>query len=303
MSSADPYPVLRMLQSHLEGRLRLGGARLWLSAEAAEGLREIVRMRPRPRPPEAESVKSSLREEPVPVGQGEGVTPVPETAVSKEAEPLTRSAKEECLAEVRSRAETGTAARALGTLRERMVFATGSPMADIVLVGEAPGIDEERQGEPFVGKAGQLLTKVLQVMGLERDQVYITNICKFRPAMPDQGSGNRPPTEEEMRSCLDFVREEIAIIRPKVIVALGGTAITGLLGIRSGVMSARGRFYDFEGVPVMATLHPSYLLRKEQEGPEPANREKRKLWEDMLMVMEKAGLPVSDRQRGFFLPK
>ena len=197
----------------------------------------------------------------------------------------------------------GREAKALGTLREKMVFAVGTPMADIVLVGEAPGAEEERQGEPVVGPAGQLLTKVLKVMGLDRDDVYITNICKYRPAMENQGSGNRQPSPMEMASCLGFVREEIAIIGPKVIVALGGTAITGLVGIKTGVMKARGKFYQFEGIPVMATLHPSYLLRKEQEGPEVANAEKRKLWEDMLMVMERAGLPVTDKQRAFFLPK
>lgn len=216
---------------------------------------------------------------------------------------LTQEEKETRLAAVRARALESREVKALGTLRDKMVFATGTPMADIVLVGEAPGAEEERQGEPFVGPAGQLLTKILKVMGLERDQVYITNICKYRPAMENQGSGNRPPTPLEMAACLDFVREELAIIRPKVVVALGGTAITGLLGRKMGVMSARGRFYDFEGIPVMATLHPSYLLRKEQEGPEIANGEKRKLWEDMLKVMEAAGLPISDKQRRFFLPK
>jgi uracil-DNA glycosylase family 4 len=333
MPSADPYPVLRLLQSHLEGRLRQGGSRLWLTAEAAEHLRQIVRMRPQPRPATAEAMAP-----PAVVTAEERQAPSAETAPESTCRaiaaalenssgsfrtgmapsehpqrlvlpmagavvPLTREARESRLAEVRARAGEGTAARALGTLREKMVFAVGNPMAEIVLVGEAPGAEEERQGEPFVGPAGQLLTKILKVMGLERSDVYITNICKYRPAMENQGSGNRQPTPAEMASCMEFIREELAIIRPKVIVALGGTAITGLLGIREGVMKARGKFYDFEGIPVMATLHPSYLLRKEAEGPVTANAEKRKLWEDMLLVMEKAGLPISDKQRGFFLPK
>lgn len=321
MPSADPYPVLRLLQSHLEGRLRQGESRLWLSPEAATQLREIVRMRPQPRPaapdlpPPAEVSPPAGEDGPPPVLAPSPVlqenpdaptTEAPQRLVLPEPGamvPLEQKERERRLDAIRARAQEGTAARALGTLREKMVFAAGSSMADIVLVGEAPGAEEERQGEPFVGPAGQLLTKVLKVMGLGRPDVYITNICKFRPAMENQGNGNRQPTAEEMASCLEFVRAEIAIIRPKVIVALGGTAITGLLGIREGVMKARGRFYDFDGLPVMATLHPSYLLRKESEGPAVANAEKRKFWEDMLLVMEKAGLPVSAKQRGFFLTK
>ena len=332
MTSSDPYPVLLMLQSHLEGRLRQGETRLWLGTDAAEALRGIVRMKPRPRPVVMAPITSLTEKDlelPVPlisVLKEESISAVPlpivfEAALAQPAKPApmehpkrlvlpeqapvvpTLEEKEAQLAAVRARALEGREAKALGTLREKMVFAVGTPMADIVLVGEAPGAEEERQGEPFVGPAGQLLTKVLGVMGLERSRVYITNICKYRPAMENQGSGNRQPSPLEMASCLGFVREEIAIIRPKVIVALGGTAITGLLGIKTGVMNARGKFYEFDGIPVMATLHPSYLLRKEQEGPEVANAEKRKFWEDMLMVMERAGLPATDKQRAFFLPK
>ena len=331
MTPADPYPVLLLLQAHLEGRLRQGQTRLWLQPDAATALREMVRMKPRPRPvagASASAEPAAIHETPPPavlLVKEESLPPSPLQATSLALPvpfkpdpvghpqrlvlpemppvPLTLEEKEKQLAGVRARALEGREARALGTLREKMVFAVGSPMADIVLVGEAPGAEEERQGEPFVGPAGQLLTKVLKVMGLERDQVYITNICKYRPAMENQGSGNRQPSPLEMASCMEFVREEMAIIRPRVIVALGGTAITGLLGIKTGVMNARGRFYEFNSIPVMATLHPSYLLRKEQEGPLVATAEKRKLWEDMLMVMERAGLPITDKQRGFFLPK
>ncbi len=309
-NSSDPYPVLRLLQAHLEGRLRRGQTRLWLTPEAAEDLREIVRMKPRPRLAAEVAVPpvTLLPQEAVQIP--EPVAPPPEPEILQRLvlpdripASLAPEAREVALAEVKARAQEGTAARALGTLRDTMVFAAGTPMAEIVLVGEAPGAEEERQGEPFVGPAGQLLTKVLKVMGLERSQVYITNLCKYRPAMENQGNGNRPPNPQEMAACLDFVRQEIAIIRPKVIVALGGTAITGLLGIKEGVMKARGRFYEFDGIPVMATLHPSYLLRKEQEGAAAATAEKRKFWEDMLMVMERAGLPVTGKQRAFFLPK
>lgn len=217
--------------------------------------------------------------------------------------PLSLEEKQLRLLAVRARALEGTAARALGSLRETMVFAVGPADAEIVFVGEAPGAEEEKQGEPFVGPAGQLLTKIIKVMGLDRSGVYISNICKYRPAMENQGSRNRQPTAEEMDTCLEFVREEIRIIRPKVIVSLGATAAAGLLGIKSGVMSARGRFYDFEGIPAMVTLHPSYLLHREKDGPEVGNAEKRKVWEDMLQVMERAEFPVSEKQRRFFLPK
>lgn len=316
-NSSDPYSVLRLLQAHLEGRLREGQTRLWLTPEAAEDLRDIVRMKPRPRPaavPAAEVAVVPVTVAAVAPREAVGipgacsaaqVVEVLQRIVLPDRIPAHASpeAREVALAEVRARAQEGTAARALGTLRDTMVFAAGTPMAEILLVGEAPGAEEERQGEPFVGPAGQLLTRVLKVMGLERSQVYITNLCKYRPAMDNQGNGNRPPTPPEMAACLDFVREEIAIIQPKVIVALGGTAITGLLGIKEGVMKVRGRFYEFDGIPVMATLHPSYLLRKEQEGPAIATAEKRKFWEDMLMVMERAGLPVTEKQRAFFLTK
>ena len=335
MTPSDPYPVLLLLRAHLEGRLRQGESRVWLKAEAAEALREIVRMKPQPRPAIVPTAAVALQEaivsKPIPdpkiieeLGSPREPAqfqspPITAKPPRKEQEPkehpqrlvlppfpaagLSLAEKEAQLALVRERALEGREAKALGTLRGQMVFAAGSPMADIVFVGEAPGAEEERRGEPFVGPAGQLLTKVLKVMGLERDQVYITNICKYRPAMENQGSGNRQPSPLEMASCLGFVREELAIIRPRVIVALGGTAITGLLGIKTGVMNARGKFYEFEGIPVMATLHPSYLLRKEQEGPQVATAEKRKFWEDMMMVMERAGMPITDKQRAFFLPK
>ncbi|MES2709193.1 MAG: uracil-DNA glycosylase [Verrucomicrobiota bacterium] len=346
MPAADPYPVLCLLQSYLEARADRGEKRLWLTVEAREALREMVRMRPRPWSPEKlaalsaaaeagreESAGATEPEKPeaeadlpddqdgtdqkegtngkvVPDGGAKAQAgpmmaedPVSPPAVSLPSGPLTLAEKEARLAVVRAKAEEGHAARALGTLRDRMVFATGSAAAEIVFVGEAPGAEEERQGEPFVGPAGQLLTRILKVMGLERGDVYISNICKYRPAMESQGSRNRQPTVAEMASCLDFVREEIGIIRPRVIVALGATAMTGLLGIKTGVMSARGKFYEFEGIPVMVTLHPSYLLRREQDGPEAANAEKRKVWEDMLQVMERAGMPVSDKQRRFFLPR
>ena len=130
----------------------------------------------------------------------------------------------------------------------------------------------------------------IKAMGLERRKVYISNICKFRPAMDNQGSGNRKPTAEEMRACVPFVLTEIDLIKPLVIVALGATAAEGL-GIPGTVGGLRGKFHSTGGIPTMVTYHPSYLLREEQTGD--GIRAKRAVWEDMLKVMEKLGLPIS----------
>ena len=169
-----------------------------------------------------------------------------------------------------------------------------------MFVGEAPGAEEEKLREPFVGPAGQKLTAIIKAMGLDRPKVYISNICKFRPAMENQGSGNRKPSAEEMRACLPFVLKEIDLIKPKVIVALGATAAEGL-GIPGTVGGLRGKFHSTSGIPTMVTYHPSYLLREEQTGD--GIRAKRAVWEDMLKVMEKLGLPISEKQRGYFQAK
>jgi len=146
-----------------------------------------------------------------------------------------------------------------------------------------------------VGAAGQLLTRIIKAMGFTRETVYIANILKCRPDTPGQSSGNRKPTPEEMRTCLPWLLEQIDLVRPEVMVALGATAVEGLLGKGEGISKLRGRFQTFHGVPVMPTFHPSYLLRNQ------AVTEKRKVWEDMMQVLEKLGAPISEKQRGFFL--
>jgi len=201
------------------------------------------------------------------------------------------------LSELRERAEGWAPARALGTLRETMVFAVGNPFADIVFVGEAPGSEEERMGEPFVGPAGQKLTKIIAAMGLRREDVYISNICKFRPAMENQGSGNRKPTLEEMQSCLPFIVAELGIVEPRMVVALGATAAEGL-GLKGAVSGLRGRFHDAYGIPMRVTFHPSFILREERDNG--GMRVKRQVWEDMLAVMDFLRMPVSEKQRGYF---
>lgn len=206
---------------------------------------------------------------------------------------------EEKLALLREKAQHWRAARRLGTLRDTMVFAVGNPHARLMLVGEAPGYDEERLGEPFVGRAGQLLTRMLKAMGLERGEVYISNVCKFRPAMGgNQGTANRPPTPEEVAACLPLILAEIRAIRPACIICLGGSSAKGLLALPpdTSVSSLRGRWLECQGVPVRVTYHPSYLLRNE------ALSARRAVWEDMLAAMERLQMPISAKQRSYFLP-
>lgn len=186
---------------------------------------------------------------------------------------------------------------------KKVVLGVGTLEARIMFVGEAPGGEEEIQGEPFVGPAGQLLTKMIQAMGLKRSEVYIGNIMNWRPQLPTingrEQVGNRPPSQEEMVYCLPFLRAQIEIVNPDLLVALGSTAAQGLLGIGSfkTLGEIRGKWRDFAGKPLMVTYHPSYILRNQ------SNRSKRMIWEDLLKVMEKAGLPISEKQQGFFLDK
>ena len=188
-------------------------------------------------------------------------------------------------------------------LGKKIVLGVGSLDAKIMFVGEAPGAEEEVQGEPFVGPAGQLLTKMIGGMGLKRGDVYIGNIMNWRPQMPTSAGveqiGNRPPSTDEMAFCLPFLRAQIEIVNPELIVALGSTAAQGLLGADSfkTLGEIRGRWKQFAGKPVMVTYHPSYILRNA------SNRSKRMVWEDLLLVMERAGMPISDKQRGYYLDK
>jgi uracil-DNA glycosylase len=185
----------------------------------------------------------------------------------------------------------------LVAFRHSVVFGVGNPSAELMFVGEAPGADEDRQGEPFVGRAGELLTKIIQTMGFQRSEVYIANVLKCRPDMPPGESGNRQPTPAEMETCLPYLRQQIELIQPKAMVALGATAMRGLFGKVEPMKLMRGRWHLFGSIPVMATFHPSYLLRNQ------ALSEKRKVWEDMLQVLERLGHPVSERQKNYFLAR
>lgn len=159
--------------------------------------------------------------------------------------------------------------------RTRAVPGQGAASPDIMFIGEGPGADEDIQGLAFVGRAGQLLTKIIEAMGYTRDQVFIGNIVKCRPP------GNRTPMPEEMQACMPYLTEQIALLRPKVIVALGATAVRGLLEVETGITKLRGKWMTYQNTPLMPTYHPAYLLRN------PAG--KRDVWEDMKAVLAHLG--------------
>ena len=157
-----------------------------------------------------------------------------------------------------------------GLGRKQIVFGVGNPTADLMFVGEAPGADEDFQGIPFVGRAGQLLTKIIEAIGLTRDDVYIANVIKCRPPQ------NRNPEQDEVETCEPFLFQQIDIIKPKVIVALGTFAVRTLLRTLDPISRLRGRVYEYRGAKLIPTFHPAYLLRN------PAS--KREVWEDMKLA-------------------
>jgi len=187
------------------------------------------------------------------------------------------------LARIAERANACVLCRELSRCRHSVVFGIGNPHAELMFVGEAPGADEDAQGEPFVGRAGQLLTKIIQAMGYRRDNVYISNVLKCRPP------GNRTPLPEEVANCLPYLLSQIELIQPKIIVALGATAVRALLDVQLGITKMRGHWYTFRDIPIMPTFHPAYLLRN------PAA--KREVWDDMKAVLEKLGRKPAAEQR------
>ena len=184
---------------------------------------------------------------------------------------------------------------------KKIVFGTGSLDAKIFFCGDTPGEEEELAGEPFVGPAGQLLTRMIQGMGVKREQVYIGYSMNWRPEVPVGPGGvpgaSRRPTAQEMAYCRPYLQAQIEIVQPDLIVALGATAAGGFLGADSfkTLGEVKGRWHEFGGRPLMVTYHPSYILQNN------TNRSKRGIWEDLMKVMERVGLPVSEKQRQFYL--
>jgi uracil-DNA glycosylase family 4 len=237
-----------------------------------------------PAPPEAPQIDKRVAEE-APLKN-------PEVARAEESSVATDSFEE-----LRAKVLACTKCPNLVAFRHSVVFGVGNPRAEVMFVGEAPGADEDLQGEPFVGRAGELLTKIIQTMGYQRSEVYIANVLKCRPDIPEGTPGNRQPTPAEMATCLPYLRQQIELIQPKLMVALGATAMRGLFGKDEPMRSMRGRWHQFGSIPVMATFHPSYLLRNQ------ALSLKRQVWEDMLQVLERLGHPISERQKNYFLPR
>ena len=164
----------------------------------------------------------------------------------------------------------------LAKTRTQVVYGVGNPHADLMFIGEAPGRDEDLKGEPFVGRAGQLLTDIIKAMKLTRDDVYIANVIKCRP--PE----NRNPEPEELDACRPFIKRQIELVQPKVIVTLGKFALQSLTGHASGITAARGQWTEYDGIRVMPTYHPAYLLRTPSA--------KKDVWQDMKQVMAELGI-------------
>jgi len=165
--------------------------------------------------------------------------------------------------------------------RKQIVFGVGNPRAELMFIGEAPGADEDEQGEPFVGRAGQLLNNMIKAMGLGREDVYIANIIKCRPP------NNRTPERDECETCSPFLMRQIEVISPKAIVALGAVAAKTLLAINAPMSELRGRWYDFRGTKLAVTYHPAFLLRDP--------RQKKEAWKDLQMVMKDLGLQAPEK--------
>jgi DNA polymerase len=199
----------------------------------------------------------------------------PEAPISPESAPLRLVRSPEALAAIRQELGDCTRCKLHGQGRKQIVFGVGNPSADIMFVGEAPGADEDTQGIPFVGRAGQLLTKMIEAMGLRRDDVYIANVLKCRPP------GNRDPHPDEIESCEPFLFQQIASVQPKVILALGAFAARTLLKTQDPISRLRGRVYDYRGAQLIPTFHPSFLLRSPGY--------KREAWDDLKKALALLG--------------
>ena len=165
--------------------------------------------------------------------------------------------------------------------RATLVFGVGNPDAELMFVGDGPGAEEDAQGEPFVGKAGQLLTRMIEAIAFRREEVYIANVVKCRPP------GNRDPEPDEIAACEPFLKAQIAAVQPKIVVALGRFAVQTLLRDATPISKQRGRWREYEGVKLMPTFHPAYLLRNPSE--------KKKAWEDLQLVMKEFGRDAPHR--------
>jgi DNA polymerase len=247
MMSDDP--VARSVKRHLDGLAAAGVTHLPRSA---------------PLPPAAA---------PAGVSVGAGLFDAP-----ADIPPAAAAARRHELAVLAEAVSTCPRCPELFATRTQTVFGTGPVDADLCFIGEAPGADEDRQGVPFVGASGQLLGKIIQAMGLTRDEVYICNTLKCRPPM------NRQPAKDELANCRGYFDRQLELVRPKFICCLGATAATHVLGKKQPLGKMRGAFHDYKGTPVLVTFHPAALLRNPEW--------KKDVWEDMKTLLRRMGRPV-----------
>jgi uracil-DNA glycosylase family 4 len=256
MAEQPPASDLRkQLHQHLDS-LRAAGV-YWLPAAHTAPLPEP------PQLPESES-DSSGEEEPQP----------------EEARGTDRRQE---LSVIAGRVASCTRCPQLASTRRKTVFGVGPLDPDLCLVGEAPGFDEDRTGEPFVGKAGQLLNRIIAACGMKREEVYICNILKCRPP------GNRNPLPDEAAHCREYLERQLELVKPRFLCALGAVAANNLLGLSTSIGRLRGRFLDYRGIPVMCTYHPSYLLRSPEK--------KKYVWEDMKKLLVRMGRPIPEPKK------
>lgn len=208
-----------------------------------------------------------------------GTNKTPTQTKTPQQTPELEQTKQQALDTIKDRCTKCQACPLATQGRSQVVFGEGNPNAQIMFVGEGPGRDEDEQGRPFIGRAGQLLTKIIQAMGLKREDVYISNVVKCRPP------GNRVPLPTESDVCKQLILlKEIEIIKPRVICALGATAVQALLGENTKITKVRGIFSDYQGIPLMPTYHPAYLLRNPEA--------KKIVWEDMKKIIEHLNHPA-----------
>ncbi len=225
-----------------------------------------------------QNVVSPEAHEPIP-GNDSPMPMAPQPSSSSSSLPMIQD-KVAALTAIREHIGDCTRCR-LHSGRTKLVFGVGNPNAHIMFVGEGPGADEDAQGEPFVGRAGQLLNNMIVAMGIRREDVYIANVVKCRPP------GNRAPEKDEADTCSPFLMQQIDVVKPKVIVALGATAAKNLLVLNDSMLNMRGRWYDFRGTKLVVTYHPAYLLRDP--------RQKKETWKDLQMVMKFLGLTAPSK--------
>jgi DNA polymerase len=245
--------------------------------------------RPEPGPPpidEEEPTAESASPGPVPANPAvpaslfDEPAPAPTAAAPAAQEALSPDERRRELTVLAERVSQCTRCPLLASKRTQTVFGVGPIDAELCFVGEAPGADEDRQGEPFVGAAGQLLNRIIAACGMKREDVYICNIIRCRPP------GNRPPLADEAANCREYLERTLDLVRPRFLCALGGTAAQHLLGTTQGVGKLRGRFHDHRGIPVLVTYHPAALL------PSRSPEKKKDVWDDMKMLLARMGRPI-----------